>query len=246
MQGVGWLTLEDLRWDVSDGESRGRLATQAASTYKPPSFSEMPEEFNVSLLPKATEDGAVYGSKAVGEPPLMLAFSVREALRQAASAFGPRGLSVGSPRRRHRRRCSGPSKRRAPAGTDRRERAIPVTSLISPRGHRSGRARSGRSTSSRSRTHELAESGGAPEGCARPGSPGDADAGSRARASGRWGEDGRDGGRHVGLDRWRQPRGSGHHSGQVPPRARQRRRADAHDPALGQGAAAARRPVLRW
>ena len=94
VQGVGWLTLEDLRWDVSDGESRGRLATQAASTYKLPSFSEMPEEFNVSLLPKATEDGAVYGSKAVGEPPLMLAFSVREALRQAAAAFGPRGLSV--------------------------------------------------------------------------------------------------------------------------------------------------------
>lgn len=94
VQGVGWLTLEDLRWDVGDGESRGRLATQAASTYKLPSFSEMPEEFNVSLLPNATEDGAVYGSKAVGEPPLMLAFSVREALRQAAAAFGPRGLSV--------------------------------------------------------------------------------------------------------------------------------------------------------
>jgi xanthine dehydrogenase large subunit len=94
VQGVGWLTLEDLRWDESDGENRGRLATQAASTYKLPSFSEMPEVFNVSLLPNATEDGAVYGSKAVGEPPLMLAFSVREALRQAAAAFGPRGLCV--------------------------------------------------------------------------------------------------------------------------------------------------------
>ena len=88
VQGAGWLTLEDLRWDESDKPSRGRLATQAASTYKIPSFSEAPEVFNVSLLDKAHEDGAVYGSKAVGEPPLMLAFSVREALRDAVAAFG--------------------------------------------------------------------------------------------------------------------------------------------------------------
>ena len=54
----------------------------------------MPEVFNVALLEHAHEDGAVYGSKAVGEPPLMLAFSVREALRQAAAAFGPAGTSV--------------------------------------------------------------------------------------------------------------------------------------------------------
>lgn len=94
VQGAGWLTLEDLRWDTSDGPHRGRLQTQAASTYKLPSFSEMPEEFNVTLLENATEEGAVYGSKAVGEPPLMLAFSVREALRQAAAAFGPAGVSV--------------------------------------------------------------------------------------------------------------------------------------------------------
>jgi xanthine dehydrogenase large subunit len=94
VQGAGWLTLEDLRWDTSDGPSRGRLATQAASTYKLPSFSEMPEEFNVTLLEKAHEDGAVYGSKAVGEPPLMLAFSVREALREAVAAFGPTGHCV--------------------------------------------------------------------------------------------------------------------------------------------------------
>ncbi|SDP53099.1 xanthine dehydrogenase, molybdenum binding subunit apoprotein [Streptomyces sp. cf386] len=94
VQGAGWLTLEDLRWDTSDGPNRGRLLTQAASTYKLPSFSEMPEEFNVRLLENATEEGAVYGSKAVGEPPLMLAFSVREALRQAAAAFGPSGVSV--------------------------------------------------------------------------------------------------------------------------------------------------------
>ena len=94
VQGAGWLTLEDLRWDDSDKPSRGRLATQAASTYKIPSFSEMPEVFNVALLEKAHEEGAVYGSKAVGEPPLMLAFSVREALREAVGAFGAPGAVV--------------------------------------------------------------------------------------------------------------------------------------------------------
>lgn len=90
VQGTGWLTLEDLRWDECDG----RLATSSASTYKLPSLSEMPEVFNVALLENATETGSVYGSKAVGEPPLMLALSVREALRQAAAAFGPPGTSV--------------------------------------------------------------------------------------------------------------------------------------------------------
>jgi xanthine dehydrogenase large subunit len=97
VQGAGWLTLEDLRWDTSGGEHRGRLTTQAASTYKLPSFSEMPEDFRVAMLDHAHEDGAVYGSKAVGEPPLMLAFSVREALRQACAAFGPAGFSVELP-----------------------------------------------------------------------------------------------------------------------------------------------------
>ncbi|HEU0180952.1 MAG TPA: xanthine dehydrogenase molybdopterin binding subunit, partial [Agromyces mariniharenae] len=99
VQGAGWLTLEELRWDTTDGPGRGRLLTQSASTYKLPSFSEMPEEFNVRLLEHAAEDGAVYGSKAVGEPPLMLAFSVREAIREAVGAFGPEGRSIelGSP-----------------------------------------------------------------------------------------------------------------------------------------------------
>ena len=97
VQGAGWLTLEDLRWDTSDGPNRGRLLTQAASTYKLPSFSEMPEEFNVTLFDEAREEGAIYGSKAVGEPPLMLALSVREALRQAIGSFGPAGRPVALP-----------------------------------------------------------------------------------------------------------------------------------------------------
>ena len=94
VQGVGWLTMEDLRWDESDGPGRGRLTTQSASTYKLPSLGELPDELNVALLEHAHEDGAVYGSKAVGEPPLMLAFAVREALREAVAAFGPEGASV--------------------------------------------------------------------------------------------------------------------------------------------------------
>ncbi|WP_269939391.1 xanthine dehydrogenase molybdopterin binding subunit [Arthrobacter sp. HY1533] len=94
VQGVGWLTLEDLRWDEGTGPGRGRLLTQSASTYKLPSFSEMPTVFNVHLLQHAEEEGAVYGSKAVGEPPLMLAFAAREALRDAVGAFGPAGRSV--------------------------------------------------------------------------------------------------------------------------------------------------------
>lgn len=113
VQGAGWLTLEDMRWDTSDGPNRGRLLTQAASTYKLPSFSEMPAEFNVTLMENATEEGAVYGSKAVGEPPLMLAFCVREALRQAAASFGPAGVSVELAAPRRRRRSTGRSNRSA-------------------------------------------------------------------------------------------------------------------------------------
>lgn len=94
VQGVGWLTLEELRWDTSDGPNRGRLQTQSASTYKLPSFSEMPDDMRVRLFEDAREEGVVYGSKAVGEPPLMLAFSAREALRQAVAAFGPAGRTV--------------------------------------------------------------------------------------------------------------------------------------------------------
>ncbi|NTX98811.1 xanthine dehydrogenase molybdopterin binding subunit [Deinococcus sp. JMULE3] len=91
LQGLGWLTLEELRWDESTGAGRGRLLTQAASTYKLPSLSELPADFRASLLRQATETGVVYGSKAVGEPPLMLAISAREAIRAACAAFGPPG-----------------------------------------------------------------------------------------------------------------------------------------------------------
>jgi xanthine dehydrogenase large subunit len=71
----------------------GALASAGASTYKLPSWSEVPGTFNVTFLPRATQAGVVFGSKAVGEPPLMLAISVREALRDAVLAFA--GVSPG-------------------------------------------------------------------------------------------------------------------------------------------------------
>ncbi len=93
LQGVGWLTIEELLWD-----ERGRVSTAGASTYKLPSWSEVPDVFNVALLERATQPGVVMGSKAVGEPPLMLAFSVREAIRDAIAAFGHgRAITFDSP-----------------------------------------------------------------------------------------------------------------------------------------------------
>jgi len=93
-QGVGWLTQEELWWAPD-----GRLGTVNASTYKLPTVGECPEEMHIALLPRATEPGVVHGSKAVGEPPFMLAFSVREALREAVAAFGdsPAVVELGSP-----------------------------------------------------------------------------------------------------------------------------------------------------
>jgi len=87
VQGVGWLTTEELVWSET-----GALLTTGASTYKLPTVGECPDEFRVDFLPRATEPGVVHGSKAVGEPPLMLAISVREALRDAVGAFGSGGV----------------------------------------------------------------------------------------------------------------------------------------------------------
>lgn len=92
LQGVGWLTGEDLKWDA-----RGRLLTHSASTYQIPAISDAPVVFNVTLLPDAAQQGTIHGSKAVGEPPLMLALSVREAIRDAIAAFGAPGGQVPLP-----------------------------------------------------------------------------------------------------------------------------------------------------
>jgi xanthine dehydrogenase large subunit len=89
VQGMGWLTMEELVWD-----EQGRLRTHAPSTYKIPTISEIPEQFSVHLLERAPQNGTIFGSKAVGEPPFMLAFSVREAIRDAVAAFGDRPTHV--------------------------------------------------------------------------------------------------------------------------------------------------------
>jgi len=86
VQGIGWLTREELLWD-----KEGRLTTHSASTYQVPAISDAPIEMHVTLLPMAAQDGTINGSKASGEPPLMLAFSVREAIRDAVAAFGAGG-----------------------------------------------------------------------------------------------------------------------------------------------------------
>jgi xanthine dehydrogenase large subunit len=83
VQGMGWLTREELKWD-----DEGRLLTHSASTYAIPAISDAPLDFRVTLLPDADQPGVVHGSKAVGEPPLMAALSVREAIRDAVAAFG--------------------------------------------------------------------------------------------------------------------------------------------------------------
>lgn len=88
-QGLGWLTQEELYWTPE-----GRLGTVNASTYKLPTIGECPEDFRVELLARATEPGVIHGSKAVGEPPFMLAFSVREALRHAVASFAEPGRAV--------------------------------------------------------------------------------------------------------------------------------------------------------
>ncbi len=89
VQGMGWLTSEELKWDA-----KGRLLTHSASTYQIPDISDTPVEFNVTLFPQAAQASTIHGSKAVGEPPLMLAFAVREAIRDAVAAFGPAGGEV--------------------------------------------------------------------------------------------------------------------------------------------------------
>jgi xanthine dehydrogenase large subunit len=89
VQGIGWLTREELLWD-----KKGRLMTHSASTYQIPAISDAPIEMHVTLLPKAAQEGTIHGSKASGEPPLMLAFSVREAIRDAVAAFGEKGGEV--------------------------------------------------------------------------------------------------------------------------------------------------------
>lgn len=83
VQGMGWLTTEELWWD-----DKGRLRTHAPSTYKIPLASDRPKIFNVRLAEWSENTEATIGrSKAVGEPPFMLAISVLEALSMAIASI---------------------------------------------------------------------------------------------------------------------------------------------------------------
>jgi len=86
---MGWLTTEQLVWN-----DKGVLTTHAPSTYKIPTAGDVPAHFNVSLWHQPNPEDTVFGSKAVGEPPLMLAISVYEALRDAIAQARGDGAMV--------------------------------------------------------------------------------------------------------------------------------------------------------
>ena len=83
VQGLGWVTTEEMKWD-----KRGNQLTHSPDTYKIPTVNDIPKDFRVELLADASNEGTIRRSKAVGEPPLMLAFSVWLAIKDAISAVG--------------------------------------------------------------------------------------------------------------------------------------------------------------
>jgi xanthine dehydrogenase large subunit len=84
VQGVGWLTCEEVLFNT-----KGQLITHSPDTYKIPAIGDVPEDFRVELLQRAPQEDVIHGSKAVGEPPFMLAIGVVTALRHAIAGFGP-------------------------------------------------------------------------------------------------------------------------------------------------------------
>ena len=87
IQGVGWLTTEEMWWD-----SDGRMMTHAPSTYKIPVCSDRPEHFRLDMYAGSENiEATIYRSKAVGEPPLMLALSVHQAIADAVSSISDTG-----------------------------------------------------------------------------------------------------------------------------------------------------------
>ena len=84
VQGMGWLTSEELWWDAT-----GKLRTRSPSTYKIPTIGDVPDAFHVALWTRGrNHEATVHRSKAVGEPPLMLGISVFHALKDAVAACG--------------------------------------------------------------------------------------------------------------------------------------------------------------
>jgi xanthine dehydrogenase large subunit len=89
VQGMGWLTTEQLVWN-----DKGYLQTHAPSTYKIPATGDIPEHFKVAFWPEPNREDNVFGSKAVGEPPFMLAISVFEAMKDAVASARADGGGV--------------------------------------------------------------------------------------------------------------------------------------------------------
>ena len=85
VQGQGWLTSEELVWHPRSG----LLLTHAPSTYKIPTANDMPRDFRVALYDAPNAVESIHRSKAVGEPPLLLPFSVLLAIKDAVAACGP-------------------------------------------------------------------------------------------------------------------------------------------------------------
>ena len=81
IQGMGWLTSEELVWNA-----QGKLTTHAPSTYKIPAISDCPTDFRVHLFNNRNAMDSIHRSKAVGEPPLLLPFSVFNAIRDAVAS----------------------------------------------------------------------------------------------------------------------------------------------------------------
>jgi xanthine dehydrogenase large subunit len=81
VQGMGWLTTEELWWNPG-----GKLMTHAPSTYKIPTVNDMPPDFRVNLFKNRNAEDSIHRSKAVGEPPLLLPFSVFFAIRDAVAS----------------------------------------------------------------------------------------------------------------------------------------------------------------
>ena len=81
IQGVGWCTTEEIKWDRA-----GNLMTHSPDTYKIPTSKDIPVDFRVRLLENAANPNAIHGSKTVAEPPLMLGLSAWLAIKDAVSA----------------------------------------------------------------------------------------------------------------------------------------------------------------
>jgi len=89
IQGMGWLTTEELMWN-----NQGLLLSNNPATYKIPAISDTPEDFRVNLVPDdPNKEHTIYNSKAVGEPPFMLAISVWSALKDAIASVADYKLS---------------------------------------------------------------------------------------------------------------------------------------------------------